>query len=207
MTGKLQKTQQLGLENRWQLKEYKEDAKIHEYAGFTARLIICSELKNFYGRCFQIIVPVLIEAFLSATNKKCIMEVHKAFRSIFMLVLLLTACTSTQTLTEQTATDTTVLKNPGTSVTLTDRLRTLPGVSVVGTGASAKITIRGNSSMLGENEPLFVVNGQPIQGGFSTLYGLVDVGDIEQMAVLKDSSSTSAYGVRGANGVIEVKTK
>lgn len=201
MTGKLQKMQQLELENRWQLKEHKED----EYTGFTARLIICSGLKNFYGRCFQIIVSVLIDAFLSATNKKCIMEIHKAFRSVF--VLLLTACTSTQTFTEQTATDTTVLKNPGTSVTLTDRLRTLPGVSVVGTGASAKITIRGNSSMLGENEPLFVVNGQPIQGGFSTLYGLVDVGDIEQMAVLKDSSSTSAYGVRGANGVIEVKTK
>lgn len=135
------------------------------------------------------------------------MIMQKSLLPVLMLILLLAACHSTQTLTEKTAADTSVLKNPGTSVTLTDRLRTLPGVSVVGTGGSAKITIRGNSSILGENEPLFVVNGQPIQGGFSTLYGLVDVGDIEQMTVLKDSSSTSVYGVRGANGVIEVKTK
>lgn len=135
------------------------------------------------------------------------MKIQKITFPLLTLILFLTACSSTQTIAENKVRDTTTLENPGTSVTLTDRLRTLPGVSVVGTGSAAKITIRGNSSLLGDNEPLFVVNGQPIQGGFSTLYGLVDVGDIEQMTVLKDSSSTSAYGVRGANGVIEVKTK
>jgi TonB-linked SusC/RagA family outer membrane protein len=67
------------------------------------------------------------------------------------------------------------------------------------------ITIRGNRS-LGEggasNEPLFVIDGVPYYGVFN-----LNPNDIESIEILKDASSTSIYGVAGANGVILVTTK
>ena len=69
-------------------------------------------------------------------------------------------------------------------------------------GASSSIRIRGNNSISGNNEPLYVVDGIPITGtpNFNPT-------DIESLEVLKDASATAIYGSRGANGVILVTTK
>jgi TonB-linked SusC/RagA family outer membrane protein len=102
------------------------------------------------------------------------------------------------------------------------------GVQVQGTsgamGGASRVTIRGSSSFLGENQPLFVVDGVPIdnsnyattsqQAGFGG--GAYDYGnaasdinpdDIESMSVLKGATATALYGARGANGVILITTK
>jgi TonB-dependent starch-binding outer membrane protein SusC len=70
-------------------------------------------------------------------------------------------------------------------------------------GAGATIRIRGNRSLGATNEPLFVVDGIPQS------YNIDDINplDIESMDVLKDASATAIYGVRGANGVIQITTK
>lgn len=83
-------------------------------------------------------------------------------------------------------------------------------------GAGAIVRIRGNSSILGSNDPLYVVDGVPLDGGGSA-DGLQGVGvsplttinpsDIESMEVLKDASATAIYGSRGANGVVMITTK
>ena len=84
-------------------------------------------------------------------------------------------------------------------------------------GASARITIRGNSSF-NSNSPLFVVDGVPISNGASRVsqWGGVDFGnnamdidpsDIESISVLKGANATALYGSRGANGVILITTK
>lgn len=72
------------------------------------------------------------------------------------------------------------------------------GVDVNGT----TITIRGVRSILGSNEPLFLLDGVEI----SSLDG-ISPEDVDSVTVLKDASSTAAYGSRGANGVILIKTR
>jgi len=69
-------------------------------------------------------------------------------------------------------------------------------------GGDTRIRIRGANSVLGNNDPLYVVDGF-VGADFST----INPEDIETLQVLKDASSTSIYGSRGANGVIIVTTK
>lgn len=75
------------------------------------------------------------------------------------------------------------------------------GVHVV----NGRITIRGVNSIQGNNEPLIVLDGIPLVVDPST--SLINPHDIQTINVLKDAASTAIYGSRGANGVIEIKTK
>ncbi|MEN5057064.1 SusC/RagA family TonB-linked outer membrane protein [Sphingobacterium kitahiroshimense] len=70
-------------------------------------------------------------------------------------------------------------------------------------GSEPKITLRGGMSITQSNEPLYVVDGVPQTDGLAFL----DPMDIESVDVMKDASSTSIYGARGANGVILITTK
>lgn len=69
-------------------------------------------------------------------------------------------------------------------------------------GGDVRIRIRGANSVLGDNSPLFVIDGF-VGGDFS----LLNPNDIKSIEVLKDASSTAIYGSRGANGVILITTK
>lgn len=70
-------------------------------------------------------------------------------------------------------------------------------------GAGSTIRIRGNRSLTASNEPLYVVDGFPVS------YTIDDMNpaDIESVDILKDASATAIYGVRGANGVVQITTK
>jgi TonB-linked SusC/RagA family outer membrane protein len=86
-------------------------------------------------------------------------------------------------------------------------------------GSSSRIVIRGPKSVTGSNQPLFVIDGQPIDNSSfsnSNASGGIDYGnaasdinpdDIESMTVLKGANASALYGVRGANGVIVITTK
>ena len=92
-----------------------------------------------------------------------------------------------------------------------------------GPGGSSRVIIRGNGSLVGNNQPLYVVNGMPIDntipGGGSTTDGQginVDRGDgigginpddIESISVLKGGAAAALYGSRASNGVILITTK
>jgi len=69
------------------------------------------------------------------------------------------------------------------------------------------VRIRGGSSLYGNNEPLYVVDGLPIEAGPGGALNGINPYDIESIKVLKDPAETSMYGSRGANGVILIKTK
>lgn len=68
--------------------------------------------------------------------------------------------------------------------------------------ADLKIRVRGGGSITGDNTPLFIVDGFPVE----TISDIAP-SDIESIDVLKDASSTAIYGSRGANGVVIVTTK
>src|SRR5438270_3668880 len=104
---------------------------------------------------------------------------------------------------------------------------TAPGVQVTtassAPGGGISIRIRGGSSVNGNNEPLYVIDGFPIENDPSTTGSVTDAGrtntapanplatlnpnDIESIEILKDASATSIYGARGANGVVIITTK
>jgi TonB-dependent SusC/RagA subfamily outer membrane receptor len=81
------------------------------------------------------------------------------------------------------------------------------GVSVARTPDGIAVRIRGGSSIHGNNEPLYVLDGMPIQPGPNGALTGINPNDIESIKVLKDAADTAMYGSRGANGVIVIKTK
>ena len=91
-------------------------------------------------------------------------------------------------------------------------------------GTQAKITIRGSNNLTGSSNPLWVVDGVPMQsdspvlsseqlatGGFDDIFvngiGNINPNDIESITILKDAAAAAIYGSRAANGVIVVTTK
>lgn len=72
-------------------------------------------------------------------------------------------------------------------------------------GAPPTIRVRGVSSLSSSNEPLYVVDGYPLET--SANFTLINPNDIESLEVLKDAASAAIYGSRAANGVVLVTTK
>ena len=70
-------------------------------------------------------------------------------------------------------------------------------------GGRVEVRIRGGNSMIGGNDPLYVVDGLAITGDID----FISPSDIESIDILKDASATAIYGARGANGVVIVTTK
>jgi len=84
----------------------------------------------------------------------------------------------------------------------------VPGVRVSrAPDGSIAVQIRGGSSINGNNQPLYILDGMPITPGPGGVLSGVSPNDIQSIEVLKDAASTAMYGSRGANGVIIIKTK
>jgi TonB-dependent starch-binding outer membrane protein SusC len=71
-------------------------------------------------------------------------------------------------------------------------------------GSGTAIRIRGTNSILGNNDPLYVIDGVPYG---NSIHADINPNDIKSVEILKDASSTAIYGSRGANGVILITTK
>jgi len=116
--------------------------------------------------------------------------------------------------------------NPGPVVSLNSFLQnTAPGVVMLQSssqpGGGFDVKIRGTSSLLGNNGPLYVIDGLPVtsdntEPGSSSRYRSspprnplngINPEDIVSIEILKDASATAIYGARGANGVILISTK
>ena len=69
-------------------------------------------------------------------------------------------------------------------------------------GQGMTLRVRGRRSLTASNDPLFVVDGIPVEGNIND----INPQDIESMEVLKDASATAIYGSRGANGVVLITT-
>ena len=104
----------------------------------------------------------------------------------------------------------------------------IPGVQITSysgaPGATTSVRIRGMGSMNAGNDPLYVIDGTPVQSGNISAFNTPDTGDgynstgtnvlatlnsndIESITVMKDAAAASLYGSRAANGVIVITTK
>lgn len=89
------------------------------------------------------------------------------------------------------------------------------GVSVTSNdgapGSGATIRIRGGSSLSASNDPLYVIDGVPLDGsgvsGMRSPLNTINPNDIESISILKDASATAIYGSRASNGVVLIETK
>lgn len=101
---------------------------------------------------------------------------------------------------------------------------TVAGVQINNTstdpGASQSIVVRGYSSLSGSNQPLFVIDGVPMNNSsiassdglnagydFGNGANAVNPDDVESMTILKSAAATALYGSRAANGVVMITTK
>jgi len=99
----------------------------------------------------------------------------------------------------------------------------IAGVNVsgnsTGLGGSSRVIIRGNASLTGNNQPLYVIDGVPFDNtnlGSAGTWGGMDMGDglsninpddIDNIQVLKGAAASALYGYRGGNGAILITTK
>lgn len=94
----------------------------------------------------------------------------------------------------------------------------MPGVRITNSsgklGQGIRVRIRGSSSVTGDNQPLYVVDGTPLNsqnlsdnGAPANPLSQLNVNDIESIEVLKDASATAIYGARASNGVVLITTK
>lgn len=120
------------------------------------------------------------------------------------------------------------------SVMNTDKQKELPVVSITqmmegnlagvtmqsssgAPGSNTTLRIRGYGSISASNEPLYVLDGVPVQSGDMSsndmnsgglgILSTLNPADIENITILKDAASASLYGARGANGVVLITTK
>jgi len=70
-----------------------------------------------------------------------------------------------------------------------------------------KLVLRGKNTILGDDEVLFVLNDIPLGPAVNGNLAAIDIHDIETVQVLREAVATAAYGVRGSNGVIVIRTK
>lgn len=119
--------------------------------------------------------------------------------SLCLLLFLVSSCSSSKNgISSNNQAD---LSTP---ISLEDRLRQTPGVFFHGT----QVRVRGgDQSFFGDSEPLFVINGQVITGGYSAVNSLVSAAEIRSVRSLTEPTELSLYGVRGSNGVIIIRLK
>lgn len=100
------------------------------------------------------------------------------------------------------------------NVNILDRIEgSVAGLNIVKNGSGKSIQIRGVSTINGDRNPLFVVDGVPFEGepgvtgDNTTPLDLLNPADIVNITVLKDATAASIYGARSANGVVVITTK
>ncbi len=139
----------------------------------------------------------------------------KVTHTFLPLLLVLTAC-----LHHKTSAPTASARPPDTVLTADDIRRSpgqsleqlliarVPGLTLMRSAdGHAVLQLRGPNTFLGSEELLVVLNGIALGPTASGNLGVIDVHDIDTVQVLRDAAATSLYGMRGANGVIVIRTK
>ena len=137
-------------------------------------------------------------------------------RAIVPVVMVLTACGHRRTATTEpqssappgtVLTEEDIRRSPGQSLEQL-LLARVPGLAVErAADGHSKLVLRGKNTIVGDDEVLFVVNDIALGPALTSNLAAIDIHDIASVQVLRDAVATAAYGVRGANGVIVIRTK
>ncbi len=154
----------------------------------------------------------------SFNREEPIFRIMKQIVFFSLTCMILQACTSGKS-TQSSSDDPNAARSVGvtqsisevdpqnSTLELSDYLRKVPGVQVTGSKNNPTVKVRTSTSVTSGTEPLYVIDNTPVGNSYQSAAQQVDVNDIKTIRVLKDVSSASMYGMRGANGVIIIITK
>lgn len=120
--------------------------------------------------------------------------------SVLLIIAMIGACTSTEGTTNKP-------KDFSSYSDLASALRSIGGLQISGTGDNIIVTLRGQSSLKLNTQPLFVVNNIPVGNAYADANNMVNPSEITSIRVLRGASATTIYGEDGNSGVILIKTK
>lgn len=92
-------------------------------------------------------------------------------------------------------------------ITLDQYVNRLSGVSVYGSGSSARVEVRGADSIQLDSRPLFIIDGVRIGRDFSQVFNMVRMTQVESLQVVRPSRATQLYGTDGGFGAIVINMK
>lgn len=160
-------------------------------------------------------VPVSVEAGGSAAVNVALATVATQLSAV-VTVAYSPAAQEKRNVTGAVAAVDSTLFNKGRIVSAEELIQAkVPGVQVITSnepGGGMSVRVRGQASINGAKDPLFVIDGVPLpvggglSGGRNPL-NFLNPNDIASVTVLKDAQATSIYGSRGANGVVMIVTK
>jgi iron complex outermembrane receptor protein len=137
-------------------------------------------------------------------------------RAVVPILLLLAACSRRSTRHEPTPssgleglvlTAADIEHSPGQTLEQL-LLARVPGMTIErAADGHMFVRLRGTTTLMGEQEALVVVNGIALDSRVAGNLSAIHPRDINTVQVLRDAAATAAYGVRGSNGVIVIRTK
>jgi len=131
----------------------------------------------------------------------------KFLSGLIGLILFIYGCSSTQNNTKESTPRNPKTVEVGHETSLLNMIQRLPGVTVRGSGGNVTIRIFTGNSFVDNTEPLFLINGIDYGYSFQDLENSIDVFTIDSVTVYKSVAEIAPYGVRGANGVINILLK
>lgn len=126
---------------------------------------------------------------------------------LFISMYIFGGCTSTEKLEKGHFDRSPDITEINVALDLIDHLRKVSGLTIMYNGSDYAIFMRGLSSINGENNVLFAVNGIPVGHRYIDLTNSVDVHDVKDIRLLRGTMGSQLYGMRGSNGVVEITTK
>lgn len=125
---------------------------------------------------------------------------------LFLLIGLQSCGTSGSTSDSGVRSESNVQESQDSFRELVDYLQRIPGLRITGSGNNINVLVRGTSSFTSETNPLYVVDGAPRGTNYSEVNRSLNISEIRSVRLVTGSDA-AAYGVRGANGVIEITLK
>jgi len=127
------------------------------------------------------------------------------FIILFISALSLNSCATSGVDRSTSNLDKMLIENP--DLTLKDYLRRISGIQITERGGDVRVTLRGATSITGDNSPLFVVDGSQVGTSYSAVENAVDIKDVASIRVLRSSEAMTMYGMTAANGAIVINTR
>lgn len=170
------------VDGRFSLEVYSKGTLLVSYIGFTSRELIIGNQSN---------IEIQLKEDMEALDEVVVIGYGTAKKKDL-----------TGAITQIRAEEITQANSPNIGTALQGKIPVDIG-GVWKPGNNPTIEIRGISSITGSNDPLWVVDGIPMQSSSVNL----NPNDVQSIDVLKDASASAIYGARGSNGVIIVTTK
>jgi len=129
-------------------------------------------------------------------------------RSLLIIICLtLAGCGTTGNGDGETIRYGTTVEVDNPDIPLEQYISRLSGVSVFGSGSSARVEVRGADSIQLDSRPLFIVDGIRVGRDFSQVHSMIRMLNVESVQVLRPSRATQLYGTDGGFGAIVINMK